>query len=75
MRYVAKSTRTTWRTTAAEIAAALGIPAEERGWFVLEDAELEISGSFTEVDVVRWVPHVPFTYQDEMAHPAEEMTP
>jgi hypothetical protein len=67
---VGKSTRTTWRTTAAEIAAALGIPGDPGCYFVLEDATGDDGGTpLADVDVVRWSPHQAGTYAEELAVP------
>jgi hypothetical protein len=70
---IAKATRTTWRVSVTEIAAALGLPADERCWFVLENAEDDGSSEplSGDVDVVRWVPLPPHTYQDELAKPGK----
>ena len=66
---IAKSTRTTWRTTAREIADALGIPVKSPSqWVVLENAEGDgTDGAWVEIDIVRWEPHQPGTYQHEIA--------
>ena len=66
---IQKATRTTWRVTVAEIAAALGVPAGEHDWFVIEDAEGDGIFAGGEVDLVRWSRHPPHTYQDELARP------
>jgi hypothetical protein len=65
---IGKSTRTTWRTDVREIAAALGIPVSPQQWVTIESAEDDgdsapLAGF---VDVVRWEPHQPATYQQEM---------
>jgi len=74
MRYgapIAKGIRTTWRVDVAEIATALGIPRSDGCWFVLENAEDDGSSEPLggEVDVVRWEPVPPHTYQHELAQP------
>jgi hypothetical protein len=65
----AKSTRTTWRVSVAEIAAALGIPVSERQWVVIESAEDDGNSAplHGEVDLVLWEHHQPSTYQHELA--------
>ena len=68
-----KSTRTTWRANVREIAAALGIPLGPHQWVVIESAEDDGSSAPLDgwVDIVRWEPHQPATYQHELATPPE----
>lgn len=72
MRYsvpVSKNTRTTWRVNVLEIAQALGIPVKDGQWVVIESAKDDGSSIPLSdwVDIVRWEPHQPSTYQHELA--------
>jgi hypothetical protein len=70
---IAKTTRTTWRANVREIADALGIPVDPSQWVVIESAEDDGDSRPLDgwVDIVRWEPHQPSTYQHELAEPKE----
>jgi hypothetical protein len=76
---ISKSTRTTWRTSAREIAEALGLPLTPQQWVTIESHEdygdsvpVPLSGI---VDVVRWERCEPSTYQHELATHPEGIAP
>jgi hypothetical protein len=65
---IGKNTRTTWRTDVREVAEALGIPVSPQQWVTIESAEMDEALPLTGfVDIVRWEPHQPSTYQHELA--------